>query len=223
MIALAHGDIHGDIRFDVPLYSIAEMAWHLRMSDETLRRWVRRGDLVRSVRPDAPRSAELPFMAFVEAQFYLRLRDAGLTLPAIVAGMTEARAALGDDFLVEGRLAHDGRDILVNLADAGAKNEWMRARDHQHGLDRVIEYGLHPVRWGADRRPESMLVTSYEVPVTVDPRYGFGQPILDEYGVRVEDVAALLRAGDPVGVITRELAVSKQAVASIRRTHILAA
>lgn len=206
-----------DLRFDVPLYTIGEVADHVGMSDETLRRWVHRGDLVRSLPAESRRAPRLPFIALVEAQFYAFLVSRGLSLAAITEGMAAARRALGENFLREGYLAHNGQDILVRLDDADLASEWMRARDDQVGLPGVIEQGLQAVKWALDGHPESVTITSYEVPVIADPRFSFGQPILEESGVRVEDVKDLLLGGDTDAVIAREFGIPREVVASLRR------
>lgn len=219
-----HMSVMGDVRYDVPLYTIAEAAVHLRMSDETLRRWVRRGDLIRSVPPETPRSARLPFIAIAEAQFYLQLRRDGLTLPAIVTGMAAVRRALGERMLARGRLAHDGRDILMNLADDSAAAEWARARDQQGGLPGVIERGLTPITWAEDGYPQRVRLTAYEeADVIVDPRFAFGQPIVADRGVRAEDIIQMFRAGDSVSDVADEFGVDPRIVEAIVRTHVVAA
>jgi uncharacterized protein (DUF433 family) len=214
-----------DPRFDVPLYTIAEAAMHLRMSDETLRRWVARGDLVHSLQPESPRAARLPFIAMAEAQFYLQLRRDGLSMQAITTGMSVVRRELGENgMLTRGRLAHDGRDILMNLADDAAAAEWSRARDRQGGLPGVIERGLKPITWARDDLPQSVRLTAYEgAEVIVDPRFVFGQPMIADRGVRTEDVIQMFRAGDSIQDVADEFRVEVHTVESIVRTHTLAA
>lgn len=213
-----------DVRFDVPLYSISEAAMHLRMSDETLRRWVARGDLIHSLAPETPRSARLPFIAMAEAQFYLQLRRDHLSLQAITIGMAAARRVLGDRFLVRGALAHDGKDVLLNLPDHDAASEWTRARDMQGGLPGVIERGLTHITWGPDDRPQRVRLVAYEgADVVIDPRFAFGQPMIAERGVRTEDVLQMFLAGDSVHDVAEEFRVLVQVVESIVRTHALAA
>ena len=213
-----------DLRYDVPLYTISEAAMHLGMNQGTLGRWAQRNELVHSLDPRTSRGARLPFISMVEAQFYLLLRRDGLSLQSISTGMMAARKELGEDFLLRDRLAHDGTDILINLADANAANAWERARDRQGGLQGVIERGLKPIYWGADNRPERLRLVAYEgVEVTVDPRYAFGQPILAESGVRTEDVIKLFKAGDSMRVVADEFDIRQEVVESIVRTHVLAA
>lgn len=213
-----------DPRFDVPLYTIAEAAMHLRMSDETLRRWVARGDLVHVLPPESPRAARLPFIAMAEAQFYLQLRRDGLSLQAITTGMAAVRRELGERMLMRDRIAHNGRDILLNLADPLASAEWTRAKDMQGGLPGVIERGLKPITWGADDLPQRVRLTAYEgADVIIDPRFVFGQPMLADRGVRTEDIIQMFKAGDSVQDVADEFRVSRDVVESLVRTHILAA
>ncbi|HEY8717951.1 DUF433 domain-containing protein [Pengzhenrongella sp.] len=213
-----------DPRFDVPLYTISEAAMHLRMSDETLRRWVNRGDLIRSLTPETPKSARLPFIAMAEAQFYLQLRRDGLSMQSVTTGMAAARQLLGARFLVRGALAHDGKDVLLNLPDRDAASEWLRARDRQGGLPGVIERGLTHITWGPDDRPERVRLVAYEgADVIVDPRFVFGQPMLAERGVRTEDILQMFLAGDSIEDVAEEFRVPAQVVESIVRTHALAA
>lgn len=209
-----------DARYDVAIYTIAESAMHLRMAPETLRRWVARGDLVKSLEPETPRGARLPFIAIAEAQFYLQLRRDGLTLPAIVSGMAAVRRELGDRMLREGVLGHNGVDILMNLSDDAAAEEWERARDGQGGLPGVIERGLKPITWAADGLPARVRLTAYEgADVIVDPRFAFGKPILADRGVRAEDIIDLFFAGDSVHDVAEEFAIAPSIVESLVRTH----
>lgn len=214
----------GDIRYDVPLYGIVEAAKHLRMSQETLRRWVRRGDLITSLSPETPRSASLPFVAMAEAQFFLKLKSDGLTLPAIADGMAAVRRELGPKMLQRGRLAHDGRDILMDLSDETVAAEWERARDRQGGIQGIIEHALEPITWADDGLPQTVRLEAYEgANVTIDPRFAFGQPVVEELGVRTEDIIDMWLAGDPMAEVADEFGLRPETVEAIVRTHGLAA
>lgn len=206
-------------RFNVPLYTIAEASRHLGIGAETLRRWTFRDQLV-TVADDRKRLPNLPFIAMVEAQFYAYLRDEGLTLRAIREGMRAVRSKLGHRMMQKERLAHDGADILVNLADTGESPDWMRARDSQDGIKGVVERGLRPITFGEDGLPTQVRLTAYQgAEVIVDPRFAFGQPIEANSGTRVEDIVSLLRAGDPVSVVAEEFEVEPDVVESIYRVN----
>lgn len=208
-----------DLRFDVPLYTLGEAAVHLGLNPQTLGRWAKRDALLHTLRPDTPRSARLPFIAMVEAQLYRHLRRSGLSMQAIAAGMGAARRELGQDFLRQGRLAHDGTDILVRLSDRTAADEWLRARDRQGGLRGAIEHGLQPVTWAEDGFPERLRLLSYgDLEVVVDPRFAFGQPFLPDSGLRANTVLDLYHAGDSADVIAHEFDVERDVIERIIAT-----
>jgi uncharacterized protein (DUF433 family) len=206
-----------DSRFTVPLYTASGAASHLGMAAATLGRWIHKDQLITSV-PGAGREPRLPFMGLVEAQFYKELRGAGLSLQAITKGMKVVRDQLGARMLQRGVIAHDGREILMNLALQGDP-DWVRARDRQGGLPQVIEIGLKPIIWADDGLPGRVILTAYgPVDVIADPDFAFGQPIVESSGARVEDILGLFKAGEPVTTVAEEMDVSAADVESIVRT-----
>jgi uncharacterized protein (DUF433 family) len=141
-------------------------------------------------------------------------------MQAITSGMTKVRSELGERMLQRGVLAHDGRDILINLA-TDANPEWERARDRQGGLPRIIEIGLKPIIYTDDDLPGRVRLTAYgDARVVADPRFAFGQPIMETSGSRVEDILSMFRAGDTASVVADEMGVSTNDVESIVRTHL---
>lgn len=207
-----------DPRYDLARYSIRDVASFVGMNEETLRRWSARGGLVTSLAPETPRGPRLPFVSVAEATFYNRLREQGLTLRAIDEGMSAVRRELGPRMLQEGRLAHDGRDILIRLPEVEAAAEWERARDRQGGIEGIIEHALVPVVWGADGLPTRVLLDRYpELDVAVDHGVAFGRPILLREGVRVEDVTDMWLAGDGIDDVAREFGLTPQAVEALAR------
>lgn len=208
-----------DERFTMPLYTIGLAASYLGMRPETLRQWVNKDNLLTSV-PAKAQQPRLPFAALAEAQVYREFRKAGLSMQAITTGMRQVRQHLGARILRQGVLAHDGRDILMNLADRG-NAEWTRARDLQGGLPQVIDIGLRPITWDSQGLPETVRLTTYDaVPVIADMRYAFGQPVVQGTMVRVEDVLALFKAGEPIQVVSEEMDIAPAFVESIVRTHV---
>jgi len=206
-----------DMRFDVPLYTVAETARLLDMNAETLRRWTKRDQLVHTLEPSSPRAPSLPFIAVAEAQFYRQLRREGLSFQAITAGMTAVRRELGDQMLMRDRLAHDGTNILMNLPDADAEG-WTVARNMQGGIPGVIERGLHPIIWAEDDLPQRVRLTAYEgADIIVDPRFAFGQPIVARNGVRADDIFELFKAGDSMETVSAEFRVEPEVIEAILR------
>ncbi|PWD51853.1 hypothetical protein C8046_15575 [Serinibacter arcticus] len=213
-----------DLRYDLARYTVRDVASFVGMNDETLRRWVNRGDLISSLTPETPRGASLPFVAVAEVQFFSHLRGQGLSLRAITEGMAAVRDALGPRMLQEGRLAHDGRDTLVDLHDDEAAVEWERARDRQGGIRGIIENALVPITWAEDGLPARVALDRYAgAEVVVDHTVAFGRPILTGLGVRVEDVVEMWLAGDSIETVSREFGVSRELVESLARGYAQAA
>jgi uncharacterized protein (DUF433 family) len=211
------GDV--DVRVDVPLYTLTEVAEFVEVPKSTLRYWVTNKQLVRALPRDRRGDAYLPFMAVAEAEFIHNMRRSGLRLAAVEEGVTALRKHLGPGWLQRDRLAHDGVDILRNLADQGDP-EWTRARDAQAGIPGYIDIGLEHIEFDTDGIPGRVRLAKYAgAEVIIDPRFGFGQPILDEQGVRVQDVAELFLAGDSIAVVSEEFGVAEPVVESIVRSY----
>ena len=208
-----------DVRVDVPLYTLTEVADFVEVPESTLRYWIAKKHLVRALPRERKGDAYLPFMAVAEADFIHNMRRAGLRLAAVEEGVTALRQHLGPAWLQRDRLAHDGVDVLRNLADQGDA-EWTRARDAQAGIPGYIEVGLEHIEFDTDGIPGRVRIAKYAgADVIIDPRFGFGQPILDEQGVRVQDVAELFLAGDSIAVVSEELGVAEPVVESIVRSY----
>jgi uncharacterized protein (DUF433 family) len=211
-----------DARFDVPLYTVAEAATHLGLARSTLRHWIAVHGLVHTLTPETPRGPSLPFIAIAEAQFIRGLRNAGLTFHAVALGIHSLRREMGLEYIVHrDRLAHDGSEILVNLAERDDEPEWTRARDRQGGIPEVIELGLKTIEeWAPDAYPQRVKLPTYEgAVVMVDPRFAFGQAILVDRGVRVEDIAQMFFAGDDIDTVKAEFGVDGRTVQSIVRVY----
>ena len=207
-----------DPRFDVPRYTVNVAAFHLKMPSSTLRTWTRKADLLTTL-PAEGLEPRLPFVALIEAQLYQHFRREGLSMQAVTSGMRVVRQELGSSMLKKGTLAHDGRDILMNLAEQGDP-DWERACDRQGGIPKIIEVGMYPVEYLLDDYPGRLWLTAYGAElVMVDPRFAFGQPVLASSNVRVEDIYGLWKAGDTMQNISYEMNVPLDDIESIVRTH----
>lgn len=206
-----------DVRVDVPLYTLAEMARYLQMPRSTLRYWVQPKGIVRSL-PHKRGEAYLPFVALAEAQFTQSMRRADLTLHAVEEAVMALRGELGEHWLSRARLAHDGKDVLFRLASEDP--EWSRARDGQTGIPGVIELGLQMITFDSDDLPGRVRLNYVEgADVVIDPRFAFGQPMIESRGVRVEDIAHLFFAGEPMAVVAAEFGVDTETVEAVVRAY----
>jgi uncharacterized protein (DUF433 family) len=207
-----------DPRFDVALYTVQEAARHLDLAPSTIRYWIADKGIVRHLPAETRGEPTLPFIAIAEIQFIHTLRDAGLSLRAVTEGVQALRRELGPGYLQKDRLAHDGRDLLVHLADTD--EEWTRARDSQAGIPGVIDVGLTWIGFDATGVPERVRLQQYEgADVIIDPHFSFGQPVVAERGVRVEDIAGMFFAGDSFEVVGEEFGVPLSVVEAVVRTY----
>jgi uncharacterized protein (DUF433 family) len=210
-----------DARFTIPLYTAGAVARYLGMGVQRLRYWAGKDGLLTVRRPETPRGATLPFIALVEAQLYRTFLSNGLSLQAIALGMKAVREQLGDEMLKEGKLAYDGKSILMNLAQENNSFEWIRAHDQQTTIPKIVDEGLRLITWDNQHYPESVRLTEYgESDVVADYRYAFGQPIIRGTRTRVDDVIQLFKAGESFKNIGDELAIDTRIVESIIRPHV---
>ena len=215
--------MHQDMRFDVPLFTVDEAAGYLGLPRTTLRAWTRRqagvAPLVHRIGP-ASRAASLPFAAVVEAHMLRGFRDLGLSAQGLRASVTRLRHDLGDEYaLATRRVATDGVTLLADMSRAGSATEWARAADGQFVIRQVIEQYLRFVRWENDDYPARLKLKAYQgTDVIIDPRFAFGQPILERAKVRVADILDAYRAGEDPATIASEFGVEVDEVEAVIRS-----
>lgn len=204
-----------DVRFGVPLYTIAEAAAGLGVPPQTFSRWARG---YRQERPsgratESPpvvtsigsRGAVVPFVGLVEGLVLASFRRAGVPLQRI----RPALAALEREFGVEHALASqrlytDGAEVLYDHADTAGDDdlrghvmELVVARSGQRVFTEVVASYLRRVTYDEDGWAGRLTLPAYNVAeVVADPRRHFGQPYFVHGGVKVEDVLDRWFAGE---------------------------
>ena len=93
--------------------------------------------------------------------------------------------------------ATDGVNLLVDMAASHDEPMWVRAIDGQAVIPEVIDRYLKFVTWSKkDRYPTRLDFEAYEgADVIIDPRFAFGQPVLERQKVRVQDILDAFWAG----------------------------
>lgn len=207
-----------DVRYDVPLYTLSDVGRFLDLAPSTLAYWVHDKRILRHVPRRGRGEPYLPFAAVAEAQFTMSLRRAGLQLRSVVEGVVQLRQELGHNWLTA-ELSHDGVDVLRRYAESGDAT-WARVRDGQGGIPSVINLGLRPIRFDPAGLPQRVRLEQFKgASVIIDPRFGFGQPIVEDQGVRIEDIAGLFFAGEAVEVVADEFGVEPRVVEAIIRNY----
>jgi uncharacterized protein (DUF433 family) len=208
-------------RFSDPLLSVQEAARHLDIPDRTLQRWLHRESaagvpVVHGVEPVKRGWPSLPFVAVVEA-YVLRSLRGYLSMPKIREAAEAVRVRFDDEYgLATQRIATDGVDIFVEHADG----DLARARDGQRPIQEVIRGYLRYISWETDDPyPYRLRLRQYPdvAPVIIDPRFGWGAPVVAENKVPVDAITGLWRAGEPLDVVAREYGLTLQQAEAICR------
>lgn len=214
--------VGSDGRFTAPLLTAQAAGVHLGISANTIKQWIKLGEggpVMHSVAPQTVHGPRLPFVALAEAQILRELRNTGLTMQHIRAGVARLRKVTGDEYvLATNTIATDGGELLYNAASKVAP-EWVRARDGQLAIRQVVEAVIKYVSYAEDGYASRLVLRPYGVAdVIIDPRFGFGQPVFGVSKVKVETVADLFYGGaESVEDIADEYDLSTEEVETVLR------
>jgi uncharacterized protein (DUF433 family) len=220
--SLMAGNEQWDKRFTAPVFTAQAAGVHLGIPANTINQWMTAGDqrpVMHSVAPSTPHGPRLPFISMAEAQILRELRNAGLSMAHIRAGVERLRAMTGEEYVLARKtIATDGGKLLYNAASDVAP-EWVRARDGQQAIRQVVEAVIKFVSYADDGYANRVVLRPYEgADVIVDPRFGFGQPVFAGNKVPVETVADLFYGGgESVDDIADEYGLSTTEVESVLR------
>ncbi|TDC23782.1 DUF433 domain-containing protein [Kribbella albertanoniae] len=209
-----------DPRFDRPLYTRAEVALHLGLPATTLGDWLRSGALAAG--SGGRGEPTITFAGLVETHMLRQLRRTGLSLQAIGEAAVALRSRAGRQYpLAWAGLAHDGRDLLIEIAAEGREAGWERIRDSQGGLPGVLRRGSAAIGWSDDGYAATLrLVIYHDIDVIVDPSQSRGQPVIAGSGIRVEDVLDRIRTGASYREIASKFDLEDFEVEALVRPHI---
>lgn len=204
--------------FTTPLLTARDAARHLQMPESTLDVWIARSKslevpLVHTVvaRRGWPR---LPFVGVIEAYVLRSLREMKLPMAGIEEAARMVREEFDDDYaLASKRIATDGLDIFVELLDG------MVSTANQRPIREVVDRYLQYIEWGDEGRPARLQLQQYpdSAPVIIDPRFGWGRPVLEQTRTPVSAIVDLWQAGEPMTVVAREFDLSRDVVEEICR------
>ena len=199
-----------------PAYTAAEAARYARTSPVTARRWLEGYDYttVRGSRRSTPVTNHpageryLTFYDLVEVAAIAAAKNAGVKLPRIrsAIGYAQERFRADRPLLLE-RFLTDGRDLYLREIEpsgplhVNASQAGQIAFPYIAAVLRHLEYeGERPVRWWPVGQERAILV---------DPRVGFGQPLIYPSGIRTETVVDRFLADEPMEAIAEEFGLSR--------------
>jgi len=197
-------------------YRASEAARYAETSAATVARWLRGDDAPgRRMAPVLGRRREgsgagglLSYLELVEIAFVADFRRLGMALERL----RQAHDYLRTTFEVahpfaEVRFRSDGAHLLAPFgeglvaADAGGQMAW--ASPIARRLEQFDYDGGTVCRWYPRGRGG---------PIAIDPRVGFGAPVVDGTGLPTWAVRDRLRAGESRGTIARDLGLSEQQI-----------
>jgi uncharacterized protein (DUF433 family) len=205
--------------FHTPLLTARETARHLRMPESTLDNWLAApaaDPLVHAVTPERRGWPRVPFVGVVETYVLRSLRELGMPLDDIRKAAALVRAEFDDPYaLARRRIATDGVSVFVRLADESL----VQARDQQRALREVIESHLRHIDWDTAGNPVRLRLPQYPTAaaVVIDPRFGWGSPVLADSKVKVEDLVALWHAGESIRTVAAEYDMTEAVVEDVLR------
>jgi uncharacterized protein (DUF433 family) len=226
-----------DIRFDVPLYTLAEAARALDVPATTFATWARgydraagtkrwHGDPIVTSLGGLPRQASIPFVGLAEGMVLAAVRKSGVPLqrvrPALAALASEIGVAHA---LASKRLYTDGAELLYDYAadifDEGGEDlvrDLVVVRSRQRVFAEVVERYLERISYGPDDYASKIRLPAYEhATVVADPERSFGQPIFERSAVPVSSVLDRFLAGEDIDTVSEEFGVPRAEIEDVLR------
>lgn len=227
------------MRFETPLYTVAEAARIVDVPPTTLATWAKgytrsfpgRRDVtgapvISYVQPANRQQPTIPFVGLAEALVLAAFRRSGVSMQRIRPAVNELEREIGvAHALASRKLYTDGAELMFDFAeqhpgsDAGdSAMDLVVLRNGQRVFADVVSEYLRRIQYAGDGYPELIRVPAYgDADVVVDPRRSFGSPIFERGGSRVDDVLDRFRAGDSIVDLSEEFGAPVAQVEDVLR------
>jgi uncharacterized protein (DUF433 family) len=217
------------LRFEVPLYTVADAARIVDVPPTTLATWakgylrrppgraeVSGAPVITYVTPDRQGEPSIPFVGLAETLVLAAVRRSGVPMQRIRPALLELQRELGlEHALASRKLYTDGADLLFDYGES--RRDTLEGRSvlnlvvihsGQRVFTEVIEAYLRRIEYADDGYPRLIHVPAYEhAEVVVDPTRAFGAPVFERGGARVEDVLGRFWAGESLDEASNEFGV----------------
>lgn len=172
--------------------------------------------------------ANVPFIGFAEAYVLSAFRGAGVPMQRIRPAVELLQSEIGvEHALASKRLYTDGAEVLYDYAakrNDGDLLELTVVRTGQKQFSDLVSDYLRRITYGDDGwATELQLPTYSHAIVVVNPRRGFGLPLVVSGGARVEDLVDRFVAGDSLADIADDFQVPEPEVEDVIRVATRAA
>jgi uncharacterized protein (DUF433 family) len=213
-----------DFRFDRVLYSIPEAARLARLPQRTLWNWVRGyaypagGLMVHAPPVIAPPQSDpvgLSFVNLVEAVALAGFREAGVSMQKVRRALRYAAEGMGTEHpLATQRIFTDGVDLFWEYEHEEAPDDIQLVnitRGGQKAFPEAVMRYLREMEWGRDQLVIRWWPGSLEPGkgiVVLDPRRGFGAPVVAGTGIRTDDLFDRFSAGESLQELVDDYGLS---------------
>jgi uncharacterized protein (DUF433 family) len=201
----------------VPIYSVGELAHHLRVPRSTVQAWVKsrggQAPFERVIVPDDGVGARLSFRNLVEVHVLSSLRGYEIPMPRVREAIGFMRDLYETDHpLADIQLHTDRADVFVKYFGAVIAV----TRGGQAALGPIIERYLERI----ERDEEGLLRRLYPFVdgddtrriVAIDPRRKFGRPYLVDAGVETSVIASRSRSGESIVALAADFDTTKDQI-----------
>jgi uncharacterized protein (DUF433 family) len=221
-----------DLRFEIPLYAMAEAAGYLAVPVSTFVNWSKG---YRRTRPDGSefaaepvltvltggqvRQPSVPFVGLVEGLVLAAVRRSGVPLQRVRPALRVLDKEIGlSHALASRRLYTDGAELLYDVAEAGgdsdlaiAAKDLVVVRNGQRVFVDVVADYLRLIEYSSDGFAGMVHLPRYAFSqVLVDPNRSFGKPIFQSGGARVGDVLNRFWVGESLNELAEEFGVPEE-------------
>jgi len=214
-----------DLRFTVPLYTVAEAARAVDVPPSTFETWakgyVRRPKVRSEVRREPiftamvapPGAPSIPFIGLVEGHVLAAVRQAGVAMQRVRPALAALERELGIDHALASRnLYTDGAEVLFDYGETSPDRveliqQLVVVRNGQRVFVPIVVDYLRRIEYGDDGYARLIHIPAYAGEVVCDPTRSFGRPIFIKGGARVEDVLGRFQSGESLEELTREFGV----------------
>lgn len=228
-----------DLRFDVPLYTVAEAARLLGVPTSTFGSWARgywrsntalsrfERELTKTWSKPVVTALEtgqgqlsVPFVGLVEGMVAAAFRQAGVSMQRIRRSLGALEDQMGRNHaLASKRLYTDGAAILYDYAQEHEEERLLAdVVTGQRVFTPVVQQYLRRISYD-DEGWACLLV----LPITprglviADPRRAFGRPILARSGAPMDEVLNRFRAGEPLASVAEDFDLPSEDVEEVIR------
>jgi uncharacterized protein (DUF433 family) len=218
-----------DVRFETPLYRMAEAAKYLSVPTATFMTWAKgyvrqppgrpvvKGQPIVTALPSEGRNyPTIPFVGLAEGMVLAAFRRKGVAMQRIRPALAVLANTVGlEHALAAEALYTDGAEVLYDYAErqgdtpeALDARELVVVRNNQRVFAPVVQDYLQRIEYGPDGYARLIHLPGYRhAEVVADPERSFGQPIFTHGAARVADVLERFWAGEDLSMVADEFGV----------------